>query len=168
MDILIETGKAEDLASINEIYNHYILNSNATFDTEQWDEQSRLTWFEPFSQQQSPYKLLVAKYNGQVIGFAYNSKFKEKKAYFTSSEVTVYVKPGFEGNEIGAKLYADLFAMLDNEQLHRLYAAITIPNAASIKLHEKYGFNLVGTMQEVGYKNGCFHSVSLFEKKLGG
>lgn len=79
MDVLIENGQSEDLASINEIYNHYVLNGNATFDTEEWDEHSRLDWFEQFNILDNPYSLLVAKNEGQVIGFAYNSKFKEKR-----------------------------------------------------------------------------------------
>ncbi len=166
MEVIIENGKPENLVSINEIYNHYVMNSNATFDTEEWDEQRRSDWFQQFNLQPNLYNLFVAKSKGEVIGFAYNSKFKEKQAYFTSSELTVYIKPGFEGNGLGGKLYNALLPVIAGSQLHQLYAAITIPNAASIRLHEKYGFRLVGSMKEVGYKNGQFHSVSLYEKQI--
>ncbi|WP_191603032.1 GNAT family N-acetyltransferase [Marinomonas algicola] len=168
MEIAIARGTVEDLSSINAIYNHYIRNSNATFDTEEWGVQSRLNWFQIFNKEESPYNLLVAKNKGQVVGFAYNTKFKEKKAYCTSSEVTIYIKPDMGGQGMGAKLYDALFSAIDTKTLHRLYAAITLPNAASIRLHEKYGFELVGTMTEVGYKNGAYHAVSLYEKSLCG
>lgn len=165
-EIEILPGGVEDLADINEIYNFYIKNSNATFDTESWDQQLRQNWFQQFKDRPSLYKLFVARVNGSVSGFAYNSKFRDKQAFYTSSEVTIYIRQGYQSAGLGEKLYRILLASLSNTELHRLYAAITIPNAASIRLHEKFGFYQVATMNEVGYKNGQYHSVVFLEKKI--
>jgi len=166
MDISINAGASNHLVEINDIYNHYVINSNATFDTLIWGYERRLKWFDQFNTSPDLYHLMVATCNGEVVAFAYNAQFKEKQAYSTSSEVTVYVKPSFEGHGLGSKLYHALFNKIELTSIHKLYAAITIPNIASIKLHEKHGFHFVGTMKEVGFKNGAYHSVSLFEKTV--
>ena len=162
MNVSIKVGNLNDLQSINDIYNHYVTNSNATFDTDEWKYKRRLDWFEQFGANPKIYNLFVAKSENNVIGFAYNSKFKEKAAYVTSSEVTIYIKPGFGGNGIGVKLYEKLLPKVVNSSIHRLYAVIAVPNSASIRLHEKFEFNIIGTMSEVGFKNGKYHSVSLY------
>lgn len=166
MKVMIEQGTSADLPTINVIYNHYVKTSNATFDIDPWSEQQRAIWFEQFNDYADIYNLLVAKVNGQVLGFAYNAKFKEKAAYITSSEVTVYIKPGAEGNGLAANLYQALLAKISGSKLHRLYAAVTLPNDASIGLHKRFGFTLAGTMTEVGYKNGQYHSTVLMEKSV--
>lgn len=166
MNLSIEVATSEDLAAINDIYNHYVLNSNATFDTEAWPLERRIEWFKQFNNSGSSYHLFVAKQDGEVVAFAYNGKFKEKLAYYTSSEVTVYVKPGVVKSGVGSQMYQHLIAAIEGSEIHRLYACIALPNEASIKLHEKFGFTLIGTMDEVGYKNGSFHSVAWYEKKL--
>ena len=166
MNVIIESGTTRELSAINTIYNHYINTSNVTFDIVPWSELQRILWFEQFQSDNSIYHLLVAKIAGEVVGFAYNSKFKEKAAYITSSEVTVYIKPGAEGKGLGGILYQALLSKISGSKHHRLYAAITLPNVASIALHQKFGFELVGTMKEVGYKQGQFHSTALLEKSL--
>ncbi len=166
MNIKIEQGESEDLDGINDIYNYYVRNGNATFDTVEWDQLLRAKWYQQFIDNSELYKLFVAKLNGEVLGFAYNSKFKEKQAFFTSSEVTIYIRSGSEGNGLGDKLYQALLSAISNTSLHRLYAVITIPNAASICLHEKFGFYQVGTMTEVGFKNGQYHSTVMLEKDI--
>ncbi|MCJ8339697.1 MAG: N-acetyltransferase family protein [Pseudomonadales bacterium] len=164
MALIINPGTPADLPAINSIYNHYVKESNVTFDIEPWGEQKRLEWFEQFEANADIYSLLVATLDDQLVGFAYNSKYKEKAAYATSSEVTVYVKTGLQGQGIGAQLYRELLARISLTPLHRLYAGITLPNDGSIRLHKKFGFKLAGTLREVGYKHSQFHSVALLEK----
>jgi len=166
MKTIIEKASKSDLPEINSIYNHFVKNSNVTFDIQQWSEQKRINWFEQFESPESIYNLLVVRSANGIIAFAYNSKFKEKPAYATSSEVTVYVKRGEEGNGLGGKLYQQLFQKLSNSGLHRLYAAITLPNESSIRLHEKFGFKKIARLDEVGFKNDRYHSTVMFEKKI--
>lgn len=166
MKITIQAGGSEDLTGINQIYNYYIRESNATFDIDEWDEQKRIRWFEQFNTQADIYNLLVATSAGEVLGFAFNSKFKEKLAYITSSEVSVYLKPGAEENGLGKKLYDALLSKISGSNLHRLYAVITLPNDASIRLHENFGFKVIGVMNETGFKNEQFHSTAMLEKCL--
>ncbi|MCX4024695.1 N-acetyltransferase [Endozoicomonas sp. SM1973] len=136
MKAKIRPATSPDLAQINEIYNYYVLKTNATFDIEPWSIEKRRSWYKAFNNN-SLYYLLVAEWQEQVVGFAYNAQFKERAAYQTSSEVTIYIKPDSTGLGIGYKLYHQLFNLISQMPIHRLYAAITLPNMNSIKLLEK-------------------------------
>lgn len=164
--LIIERGSEEDLTAINDIYNFYVRSSFATFETNEWTLQQRLLWFKEFELRHDLYNLFVAKIDNQVVGFAYNAKYKEKPAYITSSEVTVYLRQGASGSGIGGALYEALFSVVSNTQLHRLYAILALPNDASIRLHEKFGFVVIGQMDEVGFKYGQFYSTMILEKHI--
>ena len=164
MSINVRPGKEGDLEAINRIYNHYVAHTALTFDTEPWSAERRRAWFSDIL---SPYFLLVAESQGQVVGFCYNQIFKPKQAYACSSEVTVYLDPDYQGKGLGRLLYQALFERVSTTDIHRLYAWITMPNEASIALHKKWGFSHSGTMHQVGFKFGQYHDVSLWEKCIG-
>lgn len=166
MDITIAPGSAADLPEITAIYNDYIRETTITFDTQDWPAAQRTEWFKQFTADGTPYRLVVAKDRSEVVGFAYNGKFREKLAYSTSSEITIYLKRNQQRQGLGSKLYETLLEMIKQTTLHRLYAAITLPNDASIALHKKFGFQQVGLMDEAGYKHDAYRSVALLEKKL--
>lgn len=163
--VLIRPAADQDFDGINDIYNYYVRSSHATFETNEWVIEQRAAWFKDYEQQQNLYKVFVATIEGEVVGFAYNAKYKEKPAYRTSSEVTVYLKHGIAPRGIGSALYEALFSALENAELHRFYAIVAMPNAASIRLHEKFGFKLVGELDEVGYKYGKYHATAILEKR---
>lgn len=164
--LIIKRGSEADLTAINDIYNFYVKNSSATFETNVWSLQQRLLWFKEFELNRGRYNLFVAEIDKQIVGFAYNAKYKEKPAYRTSSEVTVYLKEGTNGRGIGGALYDALFSAVSNSQLHRFYAILALPNDASIRLHEKFGFVVIGQMDEVGFKHGQFYSTLILEKRI--
>ena len=108
----------------------------------------------------------VAEIDGYVIGTAYSSRFRDKAAYRSSVETTVVVDPDHQGRGIGRLLLAAVLDAIASEGLHRAYAIVTIPNEASIGLHESLGYRLVGTLDEVGYKLGTYWATAILEKSI--
>ena len=164
--IKIRAGKPDDLARLVEIYNHYVVNTHATFDTTELLPAQRESWIDGFSSI-GPVRLLGAEKEDRIIGYAYSSRFKERPAYNTSVETTIYMAAGDWGSGHGTKLYTALIDQLNAEpSVHRAYGVIALPNDSSVALHEKLGFNLVGTCHEVGYKFGKYWDVGWFEKAM--
>ena len=155
-----------DLAQVNAIYNHYVAASAATFDVDPITEEGRRGWFGHY-ESSGPHRLLAALEGDTVLGYATSGRVRPKPAYVTSVETSVYIDPNATGRGIGTALYTQLFAALEGEDVHRAYAGITvIPNPASVKLHERFGFHLVGTFREQGRKFGRYWDVEWYEKDL--
>ena len=164
-ELLIRSATANDVPGMTEIYNHYVVTSHATFDITPVSLENRHSWFNGFSQA-GPFRLVVAERDGAVLGYAGSGRFREKPAYATSIEMTIYVHPDAVGQGIGARMYERLFSLLDGERIHRAYAGITLPNAASVSLHHRFGFRELGVYDEVGYKLGQYWSVQWLEKRM--
>lgn len=161
----VRTAAIDDLDAITDIYNHYIVNTGATFDVTPFTARQRRGWFGQYSVSGS-YRLLVATRGGSVVGYATSSQFRGKPAYDPSIEVTVYLAHDAVGAGIGSLLYQQLFAELRGEDLHRAYSAIAQPNPASVALHRRFGFRDVGTLREVGRKHGQWWDVLWMERSL--
>ncbi len=164
-DVLVRPATADDLERINDIYNHYVLHSQATFDIEPIAMERRREWFTHYSTS-GPHRLLVADDGGVVLGFATSSPFRPRAAYATSIETSVYCDPDRAGIGLGSRLYERLFDDIQREDLHRAYAGISMPNDPSVSLHERFGFVKVGEYTEVGRKFGRYWNVAWFEKPL--
>lgn len=162
----IRLPQSTDLAPLTELYNYYILNTTITFDIEPYTlEQRQEQWWRHYSHQ-GRHRLLVAEQDQTVVGYATSSQFRSKAAYDTSVETSIYLSPAAQGQGLGTRLYQALFQSLTDEDVHRAYAGITLPNPASIALHQKLGFDSVGCHQEVGRKFDQYWHVEWFEKKL--
>ncbi|MDD1782844.1 N-acetyltransferase family protein [Enterovibrio sp. ZSDZ35] len=156
-----------DLAAINAIYNHYITNTSITFDYDEWSIEQRQTWFDKINHNNDIYHVLVKEdEQGSVIGFAYNNEFREKLAYRISSELTIYLHHEYASKGAGTQLMQALLAEISGSEIHRVYSVITLPNPASLKLHEKFGFKQVGILSEAGYKFEQYYSVAILEKSI--
>ena len=154
----IDTANDDDLPAIVAIYNHYIEHSFATFDTKPFTVTDRVAWFAAFDR---PIRqCLVARRDGAVVGYACSTAFKPKPAWDSTAEVSVYVGPRQTGSGVGAALYSKLLPRLDAAGLHRAAAVIALPNEPSIALHERFGFEAMGTISEGGYKFGAYHDVA--------
>ncbi|MDF6020466.1 GNAT family N-acetyltransferase [Streptomyces sp. JH34] len=170
-ELQVRPGVEADLEALTDIYNHYVRETALTFDTVTFTPQERLPWLRSHPQD-GPHRLLVALDPGtrddapHVLGYATSSPYRPKAAYSTSVEVSVYCAPGTTGRGVGTLLYKALFEALADEDLHRAYAAIALPNEASVRLHDAFGFRLVGTYEEVGRKFGRYRDVSWYEKPL--
>jgi phosphinothricin acetyltransferase len=109
---------------------------------------------------------LVWQENGQVLGYAYASPHRNRAAYQWSVDVSAYIDANKRRSGVGSTLYDSLFAILRSQGYFNAYAGITLPNPASVKLHEKMGFSLVGTYRQVGHKGGSWHDVAWYELAL--
>lgn len=165
-EILIRNAADGDLDPLVRIYNHYIENTSVTFDTTPFSVPDRIAWFISFSEA-GPHRLLIAERDGEMLGFASSSPFERRPAYDTSVETSIYLDPDATGAGVGTALFGALLELVTaDERLHRAYGGIALPNAASIALHKKFGFELAGTYREVGFKFGKYRDVAWYEKNL--
>ena len=110
---------------------------------------------------------LVCVHRGVTIGYAYATQHRDRAAYAWSAEVSAYVDANSQRAGVGRALYNSLFAVLALQGYRSAYAGITLPNAASVRLHETVGFRPVGIYHDIGYKLGRWHDVAWFERALG-
>jgi phosphinothricin acetyltransferase len=155
-----------DIERLTEIYNHYVLTTPITFDLEPWSvEQRRSTWLPKFSST-GRHQLFVADAGGEVVGYAGTTGFRDKRAYDTTVETTIYLAPEACGRGTGSLLYSALFDALAGEDIRLAVAGITVPNDTSIALHQRFGFVTAGVMHEVGRKFDRYWDVAWYEKVL--
>ena len=162
----IRRGREEDLPAIQAIYAHYVLETAITFDIAVPTLTERRSWFSHFAPS-GRHQLFVAEARGAVVGYACTRPFRDKAAYDPTVETSVYLSEAARGSGLGRRLYAQLFAALEDEDVHLAVAGITLPNDASVALHERFGFARVGVMREVGRKLGRFWDVLWMERPLG-
>jgi len=112
------------------------------------------------------YHLLVAEDDGGIEGYVRTTEYREKPAYATSVQTSIYCAPTATGRGVGRALYEALFASLGDGGFHRALAAIALPNPASVALHERFGFVHRGTLTEVGHKLGRYWDVGWWERPL--
>jgi phosphinothricin acetyltransferase len=112
------------------------------------------------------YPWLVAEENGKILGYAYASSYRERKAYQWSCECSVYLAPESRKKGIAKQLYTELFRILTNQGLRNVYAVITLPNHDSQHFHASCGFEHLGIFRNVGYKLGAWHDVLWMVKTL--
>ncbi len=161
----LRRGEEADLAALTEIYNHYIEHTPVSFDLERFDVGQRRLWFAAFGAS-GRHQIFVAEAEGRVLGYACSHVFRPKAAYATSVETSVYCAPEAVGKGLGQRLYARLFEALAREDVHRAYAGVTLPNPASIGLHESVGFRRLCVYHEVGRKFGRYWDVLWLEKSF--
>lgn len=162
--LVVRPATAADLPALLTIYNHYISNSHCTFDTQPFNVEERQPWWAQFDGDR--YQCLVAEDGVRLIGYASSCPFKPKAAYETSVEISVYVAADSTARGIGRQLYDVLLPRLAQQDLHRVYAGIALPNAASIRLHESFGFSKAAHYNEVGRKFGQYWDVAWYERAL--
>ena len=109
---------------------------------------------------------LVAAEDGEICGFAYGSLHRERAAYRWATDVTVYVEPTYQRRGIGRALYTSLFELLARQGFHVACAGITLPNAASVGLHESLGFVPLGVYRRIGFKFGAWWDVGWWQLEL--
>ena len=109
---------------------------------------------------------LVAERDGAVAGYAYASEHRWRSAYRWAVDVTVYISPAHHRQGVGRALYGALLPALTGQGFQTACAGITLPNAASVGLHQAFGFELVGVYRDIGYKFGQWCSVGWYQVRL--
>ncbi len=112
------------------------------------------------------YPWLVCELNGKVAGYAYATQHRVRDAYRWSVDTSAYIEPAHHRRGIGRGLYASLFEVLRAQGFFNAYAGITLPNAASVGLHEAVGFQHLGVYERVGHKLGAWHDVGWWQLVL--
>lgn len=159
--MIIRPADFDDAVEIAYIYNYYIATSHATFEVDPVDAGEMEQRLE--SAQDKGYPFLVAQQNDEVIGYAYGHEYRARPAYRQAIEVSVYVRPRHDGKSIGSTLYEKLLADIKAAHFHAVIAGISLPNDASIALHEKFGFRKVAHFREVGRKFDRWIDVGYWE-----
>ena len=160
----VRPATRDDAAALAAIYAHYVRDSVITFEVEPPDSDEmarRIDLVLPHS----PY--LVAETNGALTGYAYAGKLYERAAYRWTAEATVYVAPDRHRQGAGRALYRALIDALRAQGFQSVVGKITLPNPASVMLHEAFGFVLCGTLARIGHKHGGWHDVGIYQLDLG-
>lgn len=151
-------------SQICAIYNHYINGSTITFEEQPVSSEEMASRISAVTAGGLPW--FVWEIDGAVAGYAYATPWKARSAYRFAVESTVYLDAGYVGEGIGTKLYAALISALREAGIHCVIGGIALPNAASVKLHEKLGFSKIGHFKEVGLKFGKWIDVGYWELVL--
>ena len=160
----VRAAVAEDAAAVAGIYNHYIVHTIVTFEEEPVAAAEIARRIEEVQAASLPW--LVAERAGAVVGYAYASTWRPRRAYRLSTEVTVYLHPDEGGRGIGSILYTQLLAILRDRGLHAALGGIALPNDASVALHEKFGFKKVAHLEQVGFKFNRWIDVGYWQRIL--
>jgi len=158
--ISIRRARVEDLPAITEIYNEAVATTIGTFDTEPKSADDRRRWFLGHGPR---HPILVSESDGRVVGWAALSPWSDRLAYERTAEIHVYVASAARERGIGTRLVRTLLDVAPDSGIHAILARIASGNDVSLRLHESFGFERVGTLQEVGTKFGRLLDVHLLE-----
>lgn len=159
----IRSATAADLAAINAIYNHYVLHSTCTYQTEPSSAAEREQWFAAHGPK---HPVIVAETGGEVIGWGSLSQFHPRAAYANTVEDSVYIRHDKVGQGIGSLLLGELVRLAAELGHHTVLGGISADQAASIALHAKFGFVKVSRLKEVGFKFGHWLDVVWMQRML--
>jgi len=158
--IQIRLAKQKDAKAIQEIYNHEVRNSTATFDLVERTTQQQEEWLDERS---GAFSVLVAEMGSKILGFASLSPYKARAAYRTTVEDSIYINEEFRNQGIAGELLSHLLEVAESSGFHAVIARIGGANEASIHLHQRFGFEIVGTEKEIGRKFGKWQDVVVMQ-----
>jgi len=164
--VRIRAAAPEDAAAIAAIYAPHVTSGIATFELDPPDAgamRGRMAASEGYY----PW-LVVADAEDAVLGYAYATKFRERAAYRYVVETTIYMADGAAGRGLGRLLYQALIDTLVGQGFTQAIGAIALPNPASVGLHEAVGFHNAGIYREVGFKQGQWIDVGIWQRELAG
>ena len=158
MEIKIRPYRTDDAQAILEIINYNIENSTALYDYEPRSLENQIAIFDDKLKKGFP--IIVATENEIVVGFGYYSEFRFREAYKFTVEHSVYAHPNHMGKGIGKLIMESLLDLSKAQKLHTMIGVIDSENQSSIDFHKKFGFEIVGTIKESGFKfDRWLHSV---------
>ncbi|HWA27119.1 MAG TPA: arsinothricin resistance N-acetyltransferase ArsN1 family B [Lacunisphaera sp.] len=161
---MIRSATTADAATIARIYNHYVTNTIVTFEEEAVSGREIANRIAEVQTAGRPW--IAWEENCRVLGYAYANSWKSRCAYRFALETTIYLDKDATGRGGGTQLYTALIVMLREARIHSLIGGIALPNAASVALHEKLGFQKIGQFKEVGRKFDQWIDVGYWELML--
>jgi L-amino acid N-acyltransferase YncA len=159
----IRFARTTDAPAVLAIYGPFCEESPISFETERPSVREIADRIRKTTER---FPWLVYEGESEVLGYAYASPHRERAAYRWSVDVAIYISEACRGQGIATALYLVLFQLLRIQGYFNAYAGITLPNPASLRLHQKLGFEQVGIYQQVGYKSGAWHDVSWWGLRL--
>ena len=166
LSVSLRAAENIDCLAICEIYNFYIQNSVVTFDEQtmevsQWEE--KLTYL---NKQKLPF-IVAETDNGEILGFAYVAPWRQKSAYRTTVEDSIYLRAAATGKRVGTKLLEELLSLSKQAGVKEVVAVISDSGAeSSVRLHEQFGFKRQGHLAKVGFKFNRWLGTILMQKSL--
>jgi len=160
---MIRPATPSDAAALAAIYNPYVTGTIVSFET---DPVSADAMASRIQRIQEAYPWYVREEDGAILGYAYASQWKSRSAYQLSVETTVYVAADQHRRGVGVSLYQALLPELRIRGFHTALGGISLPNEASVGLHEHCGFRWVGTLPEVGWKLGRWIDVGYWARVI--
>jgi phosphinothricin acetyltransferase len=161
-DVMVRDATPADAADIARIYNHYVLETTATFDTEHKTAEERTAWL---GSHDAAHPVLVAVANGHVDAWGCLTRWSERPAWRHTVEVSVYVDIASRGRGLGGRLMSVLLERAAEAGHHAVIGQIVEGNEASVGLARRFGFDEVGRLREVGRKFDRWLDVVLMEKR---
>ena len=156
--MLIRKAEQRDLPELLGIYNYEVVNGVATLDLNPRTLEEWQVWFEHHNVENHP--LFVAEIQGRVAGYACLSSYREKEAFRSTVELSIYVAADFRKRGVASDLMAFILEQARaDERTHTVVSVITAGNEASRRLHEKFEFEFCGTIREVGLKFGKYQDI---------
>lgn len=160
---MIRAVTSRDAEAIAALYNPYILETEISFESDPVDGAEinrRITRIT------AAYPWLVYEDQGEIMGYAYAARWKEREAYKYCAETTIYLRSDACGRGIGAELYGALLERLPECGVRIAIGCIALPNPASVALHEKLGFVATGIIPKVGFKFGRWIDIGYWRNDL--
>jgi L-amino acid N-acyltransferase YncA len=158
-----DADPARDAPACAAIYAPHVKGSPVSFEERAPEAAEMAARIERYGYSHA---FLIAEREGRVVGYAYATAFNERPAYRWSTSVSVYVAEEARGGGVGCSLYNALFDRLRERGFRMACAGITLPNEASVGLHESLGFELVGVNREIGWKEGAWRDVGWYQLEL--
>lgn len=149
-----------DAAACAAIYEPYVRDTAISFEDQPPDAEQIAERIERFHQ------WLVAESSGEIVGYAYGCPHRERAAYRWATDVSVYVGREHHRRGIGRALYGELLTRLAAQGFYIACAGVTLPNDASVALHQSLGFTPVGVYRRIGYKLGRWWDVGWWQLSL--
>jgi L-amino acid N-acyltransferase YncA len=159
----IRPVQMQDAKAVLSIYKPYIESSATTFETTVPPVEEFAARIKTYTEK---YPWLVAVDEGEVIGYAYASRHRDREAYQWCVESSVYVLEEYHHTGIAKELYVKLFDILQRSGYVNVYAGVTLPNPKSYTFHTKMGFEPIGVYKNIGYKSGKWHDVAWLVKTI--
>jgi len=159
----IRLAQRKDVPEMLDIYAPFILNTVTSFELNVPSEEE---FWQRIVHKLEQYPWLVCEIDGKIAAYAYAGEHRARAAYQWNAELSVYVGEGYKKRGIASAMYRCLVEIVELQGYCNILAGISLPNPASVRFHEQFGFNLVGIYHKIGYKFGKWVDVGWWEMPL--